>query len=195
MKKYLIICYLFASSAFAQNNSWQYTGGAILTAGGKTIFKGRYTDDTKIEVNAGSLVDLRFGFNYNLRPTIDLQSTLGLHNDGTWATNGNVSFTRYPLEVMGFYQLNNSYRIGVGLRKSLSAKLTTEGFADYVTSADYKSSVGNVLEFQYLLGKNNPESKAKTALNFRFVKENFTEKTYGYKVKGNHIGFGVIFYN
>jgi len=195
MKKYLIICYLFASSAFAQNNSWQYTGGAMLTSGGDSLLKGRYTDGTKVDITAGSLVDLRFGVNVSLRPTVDIQTTLGIHNDGIFSSDANASFTRFPLEVMGFYQLNHSYRIGAGLRKSLSAKLTTEGFADYVTSADYKSSVGNVLEFQYLLGKNNPESKAKTALNFRFVKENFTEKSKGIKIKGDHIGLGVIFYN
>jgi len=195
IKKCLLFACIFTSAAFAQDRAWQYTGGAILTSGGDSLLKGRYTDGTKVDITAGSLVDLRFGVNVSLRPTVDIQTTLGIHNDGIFSSDANASFTRFPLEVMGFYQLNNSYRIGAGLRKSLSAKLKTDGRANYVRDADYKSSVGNVLEFQYLLGKNNPESKAKTALNFRFVKESFTEKSYGYKVKGNHIGFGVIFYN
>ena len=195
IKKYLLFGCIFTSAAFAQDRAWQYTGGAMLTAGGDSVLKGRYTDGTKVDITTGSLVDLRFGVNVSLRPTIDIQTTLGIHNDGILSSDANASFTCFPLEVMGFYQLNNSYRIGVGLRKSLSAKLSTEGVANYVRDADYKSSVGNVLEFQYLFGEKNLESKAKTALNFRFVKENFTEKTYGYKVKGNHIGIGVIFYN
>jgi len=195
IKKCLLFSCIFTSAAFAQDRAWQYTGGAMLTAGGDPVFKGRYTDGTKVDINAGSLVDLRFGVNVNLRPTLDIQTTLGIHNDGIFSSDANASFTRFPLEVMGFYQLNNNYRIGAGLRKSLSAKLNTEGIANYVRDADYKSSVGNVLEFQYLLGKNNPESKTKTALNFRFVKENFTEKIYGIRFKGDHIGFGVIFYN
>jgi hypothetical protein len=195
IKKYLLFGCIFTSAAFAQDRAWQYTGGAMLTAGGDSVLKGRYTDGTKVDITTGSLVDLRFGVNVSLRPTVDIQTTLGIHNDGILSSDANASFTCFPLEVMGFYQLNNSYRIGVGLRKSLSAKLSTEGVANYVRDADYKSSVGNVLEFQYLFGEKNLESKAKTALNFRFVKKNFTEKTYGYKVKGNHIGFGVIFYN
>ena len=195
IKKYLLFGCIFTSAAFAQDRAWQYTGGAMLTAGGDSVLKGRYTDGTKVDITTGSLVDLRFGVNVSLRPTVDIQTTLGIHNDGILSSDANASFTCFPLEVMGFYQLNNSYRIGVGLRKSLSAKLSTEGVANYVRDADYKSSVGNVLEFQYLFGEKNLESKAKTALNFRFVKENFTEKTYGYKVKGNHIGIGVIFYN
>jgi hypothetical protein len=195
IKKYLLFACAFTSAAFAQDRPWQYTGGAMLTAGGDSLLKGRYTDGTKVDITAGSLVDLRFGINVSLRPTVDIQTTLGIHNDGIFSTDANASFTRFPLEVIGFYQLNNPFRLGAGVRKSLSAKLTTKGVADYIPSAEYNSSIGSVLELQYLLGKNNTESKAKTALNFRFVKENFTEKTYGYKVKGDHIGFGVIFYN
>jgi hypothetical protein len=55
--------------------------------------------------------------------------------------------------------------------------------------------VGSVVELQYLIGKKTRKSKAQTAVNFRYVKETFTEKTEGIKVKGDHIGVGVVFYN
>jgi hypothetical protein len=110
-------------------------------------------------------------------------------------TNGNASFTRFPLEVMGFYQLNDDYRLGAGARKSLSAKLGTSGVATYQPSAEFNASVGSVVELQYLIGKKTRQTKAQSAVNFRYVKETLTEKTEGIKVKGDHIGVGVVFYN
>jgi hypothetical protein len=146
MNKYVLLACLFASSAFAQDSPWQFTGGVLLSEGGDHLFTGKYTDGTKIDITAG----------------------------GTLGTNGNASFTRFPLEVMGFYQLNDEYRIGACARKSLSAKLKTSGVAKYQDNAEFHASVGNVIELQYLF---------------------FTEKTDGYKVKGDHIGVGVVFYN
>ena len=133
--------------------------------------------------------------NHKFNSSFNLQTTLGIHTDGTLATNGNASFTRFPLEVMGFYQLNDQYRIGAGVRKSLAAKLSTSGVATYQPSAEFNASVGQVIELHYLLGKPKKKSDAKTAMNFRYVNESFTEKNYGIKVKGNHVGIGVVFYN
>ena len=186
---------LFASSAFAQDSPWQFTGGILLSEGGDSLFTGKYTDGTKIDITAGGTLALNFGLYRNIGSAFDLQTTLGIHTAGTLGTNGNASFTRFPLEVMGIYQLNDKYRIGAGARKSLAAKLSTAGVATYQPSLEFNASVGQVIELQYLLGKPNKKSNAKTALNFRYVKETFTEKTEGIKVKGDHIGVGVVFYN
>ena len=195
MHKYVFIACLFASSAFAQDSPWQFTGGILLSDGGDRLFTGKYTDGTKIDITAGGTLALIFGLYRNIGSAFDLQTTLGIHTAGTLGTNGNASFTRFPLEVMGFYQLNDDYRLGAGARKSLSAKLGTSGVATYQPSAEFNASVGQVIELQYLLGKPNKKSNAKTAVNFRYVKETYTEKTYGIKVKGNHVGVGVVFYN
>jgi hypothetical protein len=167
----------------------------LLSEGGDRLFTGKYTDGTKIDITAGGTLALHFGLYRNIGSAFDLQTTLGIHTAGTLGTNGNASFTRFPLEVMGFYQLNDDYRLGAGARKSLSAKLGTSGVATYQPSLEFKSSVGSVVELQYLIGKKTRKSKAQTAVNFRYVKETFTEKTEGIKVKGDHIGVGVVFYN
>ena len=195
MNKYVFFTCLFASSAFAQDSPWQYTGGILLSEGGDRLFTGKYTDGTKIDITAGGTLALNFGLYRNIGSAFDLQTTLGIHTAGTLGTNGNASFTRFPLEVMGFYQLNDSYRMGAGARKSLAAKLSTAGVATYQPSAEFNASVGQVIELQYLLGKPNKKSKAKTAVNFRYVKETFIEKTEVIKIKGDHIGVGVVFYN
>jgi hypothetical protein len=195
MNKYVLIACLFASSAFAQGSPWQFTGGILLSEGGDRLFTGKYTDGTKIDITAGGTLALNFGLYRNIGSAFDLQTTLGIHTAGTLGTNGNASFTRFPLEVMGFYQLNDDYRLGAGARKSLSAKLGTSGVATYQPSLEFNASVGSVVELQYLIGKKTRKSKAQTAVNFRYVKETFTEKTEGIKVKGDHIGVGVVFYN
>ena len=187
MHKYVLIACLFASSAFAQDSPWQFTGGILLSEGGDRLFTGKYTDGTKVDITAGGTLALNFGLYRKIGSAFDLQTTL--------ATNGNASFTRFPLEVMGFYQLNDDYRLGAGARKSLSAKLCTSGVATYQPSLEFNASLGSVVELQYLIGKKTRKSKAQTAVNFRYVKETFTEKTEGIKVKGDHIGVGVVFYN
>ena len=195
MKKYVFIIGILSSASFAQESPWQYMGGIQVSGGGDHLFLGKYSDGTKVDVTAGGGLLVNLGVNHKFNSSLNLQTTLGLHTDGTLATNGNASFTRFPLEVMGFYQFNDQYRIGVGARKSLAAKLSTSGVATYQPSAEFNASVGQVIELQYLLGKPNKKSNAKTAVNFRYVKETYTEKTYGIKVKGNHVGVGVVFYN
>jgi len=195
MHKYVFIACLFTASAFAQDSPWQFTGGILLSEGGDRLFTGKYTDGTKIDITAGGTLALNFGLYRNIGSAIDLQTTLGIHTAGTLGTNGNASFTRFPLEVMGFYQLNDYYRLGAGARKSLSAKLSTSGVATYQPSLEFNASVGSVVELQYLIGKKTRNSKAQSAVNFRYVKETFIEKTEGIKVKGDHIGVGVVFYN
>ena len=195
MHKYVFIACLFTASAFAQDGPWQFTGGILLSEGGDRLFTGKYTDGTKIDITAGGTLALNFGLYRNIGSAIDLQTTLGIHTAGTLGTNGNASFTRFPLEVMGFYQLNDDYRLGAGARKSLSAKLSTSGVATYQPSLEFNASVGSVVELQYLIGKKTRKSKAQSAVNFRYVKETFIEKTEGIKVKGDHIGVGVVFYN
>lgn len=195
MHKYVFMACLIASSAFAQDSPWRYTGGILLSEGGDHLFYGKYTDGTKIDITAGGTLALNFGLYRNIGSAFDLQTTLGIHTAGTLGANGNASFTRFPLEVMGFYPLNDEYRLGAGVRKSLAAKLGTSGVATYQPSAEFNASVGRVIELQYLLGKTNKKSTAKTAVNFRYAKETFTEKTEGIKIKGDHIGVGVVFYN
>ena len=195
MKKYVIFACLFASSAFAQASPWEYTGSIMLSEGGDHLFYGKYTDGTQIDITAGGTIALNFGLYRNIGSAFDLQTTLGIHTAGTLGTNGNASFTRFPLELMGIYQLTDNYRIGAGARKSFAAKLSTSGVATYQASAEFNASVGSVVELQYLIGKKTRKSKAQTAVNFRFVKETFTEKTQGIKIKGDHIGVGVVFYN
>ena len=195
MKKYVFIVGILSSAAFAQESPWQYMGGIQVSGGGDHLFYGKYSDGTKVDVTAGGGLLVNFGVNHKFNSSLNLQTTLGIHTDGTLATNGNASFTRFPLEVMGFYQLNDQYRIGAGVRKSLAAKLSTSGVATYQPSAEFNASVGQVIELHYLLGKPKKKSDAKTAVNFRYVNESFKEKNYGIKVKGNHVGIGVVFYN
>ena len=195
MKKYVFFAVILSSAAFAQESPWQYLGGIQVSGGGDHLFLGKYSDGTKVDVTAGGGLLVNLGVNHKFNSSLNLQTTLGIHTDGTLATNGNASFTRFPLEVMSFYQFNDQYRIGAGARKSLAAKLSTSGVATYQPSAEFNASVGQVIELQYLLGKPNKKSNAKTAVNFRYVKETYTEKTYGIKVKGNHVGVGVVFYN
>lgn len=155
--------------------------------GGDSIASAQYTNGNNVNIRAGEVVTFKGGAEFALSPSWTLQTTIGWHFAKANANNGNVTFQRYPLEGIVFYQAAPNFRMGLGLRKSLNASLSASGLGtQYATSQDYSSKLAGVAEGEFLMGPH-------FGITLRAVSENF-KRTDGSTVNGSHGGIGFNYY-
>ncbi|NDC61483.1 MAG: hypothetical protein EBZ60_05645 [Betaproteobacteria bacterium] len=196
MKKHAItgLAMLASLGAWADERPMQFLAGVDYTYGGDKLYKAIYKSGDTQDITAGGTYAFQVGANYPIGRYTDLQLTIGLHTVSTNANNGKIAFTRYPIELLGFYQFSDYFRLGGGFRQSLGASSTTSGAASNLSSYDFKSSMGGVVEMQYLFRPDRPTFD-KNALTLRFATENFTTQSNSpVRVNGNHWGLGLAFY-
>jgi hypothetical protein len=165
--------------------------GVGITYGGDQIGNTvNYTNGDSSKLQAGSLIDLRAGVEYQaIESPLSFQLSLGYHVDDTLAAkNGSASFSRFPLEVLAHYLVADTWRIGAGVRKALGAETSSSGNGTgYVYAQKYSSSTGFILEGEYLPTRH-------IGIKIRAVNETYTPQTYGKKVDGSHVGVIGVFY-
>ncbi len=157
--------------------------GAAVTGGGETLVTVIFTDGTSQKVQSGGLLQFFGGFEYQAPESpFAIQANLGYHVDDTTAKNGSVKFSRFPIEVLGLYQFNETFRLGLGLRKATSAKLSSSG-ATFVGNAKFTADTGLILQGEYLMGA--------TSVYLRYVSEDY--KIGSGSVSGKHVGLGASY--
>lgn len=189
MKKTILGALALAAAAAAQANDVTGFVGMAITGGGDTLVHVTYTNGDTQDIKSGGLVDLKGGFEYRQSGSpFALQGSIGYHVDRTAANNGNVRFERYPLELLGFYSVTESFRIGGGLRYALDPRVRSSGVASSsVGNADMSASAGAVLEGEYLFTPH-------FGLSLRAVSEKYKFDGSNVKVDGNHIGVRFSYY-
>ena len=85
--------------------------GATITGGGETLATVLYTDGSTQEVRSGGLVHLFAGIEYQ-GAGFAVQANVGHHVDDTSGRNGSVKFARVPVELLGFWRVSDSIRLG-----------------------------------------------------------------------------------
>jgi hypothetical protein len=155
--------------------------GASLTGGGKTLVSVKYTDGSTQKIRSGGFMHLFGGAEYETEQ-FALQGNFGFHVDDTTAKDGSVKFSRWPVELIGFWKVNPTIRWGMGLRKSTGAKITSSGAASSLGSQKFDSKPGLILQGEYLFAPN-------LGGLLRVVTESY--EVAGFKVQGNHVGLGV----
>jgi hypothetical protein len=158
--------------------------GLGLTAGGDRLVEAAYTDGTSAKITAGGLVQIYAGFEARFE-LMTAQINVGYHFERANASNGNLTYERYPVEILAHYKLTPQWRIGGGVRRISEAKLNGSGV---VNNADIKlgASTGPVLEAEYLFSANS-------GLKARVVKDRYTLST-GKEVDGSHFGLMWTYY-
>lgn len=116
---------------------------------------------------------------------LDTEFTIAWKNEGISASNGNIDFTRYPLEALAFYNMN-TWRVGGGLTYHLNPKLDGSGIADGLNVA-FKDALGFVLQVDFLSGK-------QMALGLRYTSIDYKLEDGGGTAKGDGVGFAIGFY-
>ena len=130
----LAACSLGASlPAVAQQSATSYVSGASASApirffagGGLTYGGDRLADvpfrrGEEDRVRAGGLVAGRLGLDFRLTDLVSLQVAGGYHVHSTRFRHGDAArFSRYPLELIAHFNLDERMRIGAGVRRSIA---------------------------------------------------------------------------
>lgn len=194
MKTYLLAAALVGLTFTSQAQEQQGAGklapflGIGLTLGGDKLGTVYFQNSGSKDLYAGRMIDLRAGLEYQVPESpLSFQTSISYHADTVAASNGDVSFVRYPLEVLAHYRVNESWRFGGGLRKALSPALKVSG--DISGGGDnFNSSAGFVLEGEVMFGPN-------IGLKIRGVSEKYKYKDYGSEsIDGSHIGVIGVYY-
>jgi hypothetical protein len=158
--------------------------GMGVSGGGDKLASGQYDDGSTVDIRAGGLVYLTAGIDYHIVPEFSLQGTINYHVDDASAWNGDFRFERFPIELIGYFQPNPSFRVGGGVRYALSPKLSSNGKAPEA-NASYDSSTAAVAEAEYFVDPT-------CGIKLRYVHETF--KARGREIDGSHVGMSVNFY-
>lgn len=108
---------------------------------------------------------------------IMFRATIGLKYNTTAAENANIRLTRYPVNVLGYYKIDNDIRIGAGITTHLGPSFKGDGF---FVDDTYTSSVGPRIEIGW---------KA-LALTYSSVKY---ENSANQEIDASNIGLSVSF--
>lgn len=159
--------------------------GMGLSGGGDKLVAVEYTNGDSYNIKSGGLIYLTGAADYRVSPEFSIQGTLNYHVDRANAKNGDIKFQRFPIEVLGYYHLNNAWRLGGGVRYVTGAKLSGSGAASDL-DVKFDNTTSAVLETEYFFNQN-------FAMKLRYVKE--TYKTRGYEdVNADHVGLSGNFY-
>lgn len=160
--------------------------GAGLTFGGDKMATAVYEDGVEIDIHGGGTIALLAGLDYRVSPEFSVQGTVGYHIDSASARNGDLRFERVPLELLGYYHVNDKVRAGGGVRFVTNAALRSDGPGSFGDD-EFDDTTSAVAELEYMYS-------ARLGFKLRYVNEQFKETARRYPVKGNHLGLLANFY-
>jgi hypothetical protein len=182
---------LFAGNVQAQTTTaaekpLRFFVGMGATFGGDNLATARYPNGATVNIRAGGVVQFHAGANYKFTDKISGSLAVGYHFNRASGTNGSITFSRFPVEVLGHYAVTPTVRLGGGLRWIGGAKLSSSGVASGV-NADFSSTTGAVLEGEYLMSN-------RFGIKLRYVDESYKINGVQNKVDGSHAGVVFNYY-
>ena len=175
--------------------------GIAITGGGDKLASAEFTDGGSRSITAGGLVQLYGGVEYHEKgEPWGIQTTLGYHFDNTSAENGSQRFDRFPLELIALYNVAPQFRLGVGARYAMAAKLHTSGAGEIDNGNgggdfNFKSQVGAILMGEWLITPS-------MGVQLRYVNEKYKawvytpedDQVHRHTYDGSHGGIGFNYY-
>lgn len=160
--------------------------GVGVSGGGDQLASARTPDGSTAHIHAGGLAYLSAGVDYHFTPAISLQGTINYQVDSAGDRHGDVTFERFPIELIGYYQPNPLFRVGGGVRYTTSPKLSGSGDAGGRGDVNFDNTTSAVVEAEYFVDWD-------LGVKLRYVHETFKAPGYG-KVDGSHVGLSFNFY-
>jgi Outer membrane protein beta-barrel domain len=170
-----------AGSAMAQSNFRPFVGMGV-SSGGEKLVTVQWTNGDSTNIKTGGMIDFRGGVEYRTPGSnFAFQGSVGYFFDQANGSNGSVRFTRFPIEALGLFNVNDNVRLGGGARFTSSAKFSGTGAAANLGTTNFDVSPGVVVEGEYL-------ARSKYGFALRYVAEKYKPTNGGASVDGNHIG-------
>jgi hypothetical protein len=191
IKKNLVIYAVLFTVFFVNTNAYavRWTGEGGLHTGGDTLENTIDSNGNPFSIKAGDLLTLAIGPHFDLTDNTHIRTLIGWKSDSTetfdgastTSTGGNVSFERFPIDVMYFYQTRN-WNFGAGITYHLNPKLSGSGVID----RGYNDSLGYAFEVDFRLGDF-------FYLGGKYTFIDYDEKNSNTIVDGNSIGVVIGF--
>lgn len=126
--------------------------GLAFTGGGKTLKSVQYQDGSTQDIKSGGLAFFYLGGEFRwVGSPMALQGLVGYHYDTTAANNGNVRFSRVPVEVTGMFNPAERFRVGAGLHYDTNLQLTGSGAgASSDLPVKYRNAAGFVIKGEWM---------------------------------------------
>jgi hypothetical protein len=143
--------------------------GLALTGGGDELAQVYLVDDnggiSTESIEAGGFVYFYGGVQFDT-PAFPMRFTLGYFSDSVDASNGSVSFSRIPLELMGIHT-TGPHTLGMGLSYHLSPELDMSDLG--LGSYEADDALGLVLMYEYTFENNFAVGVRYTNISYDFA--------------------------
>jgi len=117
--------------------------------GGDTIVEVAFTNGDTEKLKAGELLSLALGVQSDISETLQGRVSIGYKFDSISADNGDLDFTRMPLEVLVMNK-GGYWMLGGGIGYHLSPKLKADAISIGLSgTADFDDALGFVLAADY----------------------------------------------
>jgi len=157
-----------------------------VTEGGDNLATVYYSNGGRQDIRAGALLHFAAGVLWQPEDMpFSWQATYGYHVNEAYASNSSTRFSRFPLEVLAFYNGVGRWRFGGGVRFVNDAEFRSD--IGSVSSVKFDNTTGVVAEVGYDFGR-------ALWLSCRFVAEKYRPKSLngapaqGPDVNGDHVG-------
>ena len=172
----------YADGQTDNGNGYKIRGIASigLTFGGDTFTKVEFDNGDNDNIKAGELAIFSAGAIYE-QENWQVQGTIGYYSDRASGDNGDVCFTRIPLEVLGFWK-KDKFRIGAGITHHLSPEFEIDIDGNAGNGAvDFDNATGFVIQGDYFFAN-------QFGLGLRFTSVEYETELSAEKIDGDSVG-------
>ncbi len=155
-------------------------------SGGETLFTTEFDNGSKHKINTHGGISLASGAVFSLKETIELQASLAYKFDSSEASNGEVSFQSFPLEILLAKRFNNNHRLGLGLVHTFKNEFDCDidGICNF--NEEFKDSNGLILQYDYTF--THSENTVSWRIGARYTRIDLESKIVDQKVEGDGLG-------
>ncbi|MDH5472682.1 MAG: hypothetical protein OEY87_10955 [Gammaproteobacteria bacterium] len=138
--------------ATASNADNRFFAEAGIHFGGDNLVTVAFIGGGSESINAGELLSGSVGMISDISESLKLRASIGIKFDAISAVNGDISFTRFPLEGMLFTNNAEGFNFGAGITYHLAPELDASGPV-LSGNVPFDDALGFVAEVDYLLSE------------------------------------------
>ncbi|VAW98186.1 hypothetical protein MNBD_GAMMA22-1202 [hydrothermal vent metagenome] len=142
---------LFALALSSNAHAVKWIGEGGVHFGGDNLATATFTNGDTKDINAGALLSVGIGPQIDITENSNVRVLFNYKTDSISAQNGNLSFTRFPIDVMYFYT-TEQWLFGGGITYHLNPELMGDGLASGINGS-YDNALGFLAEVDFRLGE------------------------------------------